>query len=78
MYIVLTQPGGRGSGHSYKLFCGEGGGGSIKAKNLRMCYAELFLHRTRKLPCIFAALFVCYSHKSDKTYKLSAKPGEEV
>ena len=26
--------------------------------------AEPFLHRTRKLPCIFAALFVCYSSRS--------------
>ena len=25
---------------------------------------EPFLHRTRKLPCIFAALFVCYSSRS--------------
>ena len=24
---------------------------------------EPFLHRTRKLPCIFAALFVCYSSR---------------
>ena len=27
-------------------------------------YTEPFLHRTRKLPCIFAALFVCYSSRS--------------
>ena len=26
--------------------------------------AEPFLHRTRKLPCIFTALFVCYSSRS--------------
>ena len=26
--------------------------------------AEPFLHRTRKLPCIFATLFVCYSSRS--------------
>ena len=26
--------------------------------------SEPFLHRTHKLPCIFAALFVCYSSRS--------------
>ena len=33
--------------------------------NQKLWYqAEPFLHRTHKLPCIFAALFVCYSSRS--------------
>ena len=35
-------------------------------KSMKNCApkSEPFLHRTRKLPCIFAALFVCYSSRS--------------
>ena len=36
----------------------------ISATHGSTCGTEPFLHRTRKLPCIFAALFVCYSSRS--------------